>query len=238
MNRLLATTAALVIASSVSAGAVTLSGPGYDATVLRADCDSNGVPDSSTPIPASDCPTPNNGGVSPFGPGDRTDLRNIELDGIGDGQTVADFYSLGVGGSLFLEFDPSIIGGPGAPATVVEVTNIGSSTIESAEIWVSNSVPFSEDLTNYTLAGEVDNSPDGDSDRRNTSTLQLPLPTSGLSWRYLAFVDTSSQSEDGFDIDALAFSAADASTEIPLPASVLFLLSGLGALAAVRRRRA
>jgi hypothetical protein len=212
------TSAAVVLATSASAWAVTLSGPGYSADVLIADCDD---PDAVA----------NTGASVACGSAARSDLTNINLGTAGDGHLGTNFYSLGFGGTLLLEFTPDFLGGPNT-GTVVEVTNIGSGTVESANLWVSTSFN-SVDLTGFTFVTNIDNTDDG-GDRRNTTLVDIPAG----SWTYLALVDTSSNSEDGFDVDALSIVPGGASTEIPLPASVLFLLSGLGALAAVRRRRA
>ena len=221
MTRLLMTSAAVVAVSTVSAGAVTLMGSGYTATAVYADCATNPGVNPTSPASGVTC-----------GAANRSDLENIELAQTGDsgapGST--DFYSIGLNGLLVFDIDPGFIG----EATAIEVTNVNSGTAESVELYGyvgDDSIDFE---TDFTFLGKID-SDDSAPSRLNTFTLTFEEfgPFSRL-----AFVDVSPDSADGFDIDAFDLVPGSASTEIPLPASVLFLLSGLGALAAMRRRRA
>ncbi len=122
------------------------------------------------------------------------------------------FLSLGLGGDATFSFGQKF----GSPAAVFEVT-LGSvrSHIETADVFgIIGGIE--------TLIGQVTNAIGGGS-----------FAFTGL-FTQIKFVDTSpigGGSTDGFDIDAIKVSS------VPLPAGGLLLLSGLGGIAALRRRR-
>jgi len=142
-----------------------------------------------------------------------------------------EFYSLGLGGNLVLDFG-TMVGGKG---TVIEVTynlddNYGSSLpgynggyTESMDVYVSASTDFS----GATLVASVSN-----------ADAQLPGFSFIVSevFRYVKLVDTTlatneySPSVDGFDIAEISF------TPVPVPAAGLLLGGALAGLGALRRR--
>ena len=154
----------------------------------------------------------------------RTDLGNIEIFETGAATIVGDddFFSLGLGGSLVIEFDRAF----GGAASVIEITNRGSSQQEAAEVFVS------ADGASFQSIGIATNQGTATGARGNLTTLAV-----NGAFRFLGFRDVSrtvfpgSTSGDGFDVDAVAVSA------VPLPASALLLLASLGGLGAVRRAR-
>ncbi|WP_298836305.1 VPLPA-CTERM sorting domain-containing protein [uncultured Roseobacter sp.] len=168
------------------------------------------------------------GTITCSGAADRLDTGNIEVfeNGIGSGDN--DFFSLGLNGSLVLEFDPVITGA----ATVIEITNGGGSSShkEAVRIFGSN------DGINFDILGTADNQGGiDDGTRGTTSTVSF-----AGTYSFLGFVDISKStfagtaSSDGFDIDAIVVTSVSA---VPLPASALLLLGGVAGLGAMRSRR-
>ncbi len=136
-----------------------------------------------------------------------------------------DFFSLGLGGTLVIGFDPAFTG----PAVAVEITNgrASSSHDEAAEVYGS------VDGVTFDLLGTIDNQVGAATGGRGTrSTLAFTQAYSFLGFRDVSrerFAGTRSQ--DGFDLDAISVAA------IPLPAPALMLLGSLGGLGAMRARR-
>lgn len=155
----------------------------------------------------------------------RNDVNKIEIfeDGTGTGDN--DFFSLGLGGTLVVNFNPGFSGS----AMVVEITNGGASSShdEAVEIFGSN------DGSIFTSLGIANNQTGINDGTRGTKTT---VSFSG-TYSYLGFRDITmstfgnSKSTDGFDIDAISVSA------VPLPASALMLLAGVAGLGAMRTRR-
>lgn len=123
------------------------------------------------------------------------------------------FLSLGIGGDATFSFGQKF----GSPGSVVEVTFGNTAThVETADI-------FGIWGGAETLLASVSNALHGGS-----------FTFTGI-FEQLKFVDTSplgGGSTDGFDIDSVAVSA------VPLPAGGLLLLTALGGVAALRRRKA
>ena len=168
------------------------------------------------------------GSISCSGSADRNDTGNIEIFENGTGGGDDDFFSLGLNGSLVLEFDPVIEGA----ATVIEITNGGGSSShrEAVRIFGSN------DGINFDVLGTADNQGGIDDGTRGTTSTVSFTGT----YSFLGFVDISksvfanTRSSDGFDIDAIVVSSVSA---VPLPASALLLLGGVAGLGAMRSRR-
>ncbi|WP_300029473.1 VPLPA-CTERM sorting domain-containing protein [uncultured Roseobacter sp.] len=167
-------------------------------------------------------------GTVSCGGGERDNTGNIEFfeNGVGSGDD--DFFSLGLGGTLVVEFDPVIAGA----ATVIEITNGGASSNhkEAVRIFGSN------DGINFDILGVADNQGGIDDGTRGTSST---ISFAG-SYAFLGFLDISksvfsdTRSSDGFDIDAVVVTSVAA---VPLPASALLLLGGVAGLGAMRGRR-
>ena len=191
-----------------------------------------GAPASAAVIGiASDCGIGGTGtglsGVSfTCGTASRSDTSKINIfenaPAVGDDQ----FFSLGLGGSLVIQFDPKFKGN----TSVVEITNggVSSSHDEKVEIFGSN------DGNIFTSLGFADNQSGINDGTRGTKTT---ISFAG-TYAYLGFLDISKAafpntgSTDGFDIDAISVSS------VPLPASALLLMAGVAGLGAMRKRRA
>ncbi|MFN3260290.1 MAG: VPLPA-CTERM sorting domain-containing protein [Pikeienuella sp.] len=150
------------------------------------------------------------------------------------------FYSLGLGGAAVFGFGVDF----GTQATVFEVTfgctgpqspNGTCSFVETADVYAlaGGYTPFDgafglSDLLSLGFQ-KVGSIPNGVANTAGGATIAISGP---FSW--LALVDTSPfvNGRDGFDVDAVSVSA------VPLPASILFLLGGLGGLGLLRARRA
>lgn len=130
-----------------------------------------------------------------------------------DGDT-STFYSLGVGGSIVLDFG---IGGVTVPGSVTEVTYRPDGYYEAVYIYVSDTLDFSEPAVGYVT---------------NQGDLTTTLSFSTDSFRYVKLVDNSSRgyNRDGFDLAEISFSA------VPVPAAGLLLGGALLGFGAVRRR--
>lgn len=162
---------------------------------------------------------------------DRTAVSAIEIydDGSNAVASGGDFYSLGLGGSLVIEFDPVITGS----TTVVEVTFGGNSSShdEEMEIYGSN------DGLSFDLLGSANNQATGNRNQKTTVAF-------AGSYSFLGFLDVSeaafpgTDSKDGFDIAAISVDSVTGGPVVPLPASAVLLLAGLGAIAGVKRRKA
>lgn len=148
------------------------------------------------------------------GPRGTADNRNVIGNALGS--TMGDFFELGLGAIVDFTFGQNFTG----PGNVVEVTfNTVSNHPESADIFLGSGGTFTK-LTSI-------------------SNVQAQGP-SGASFDFagvfdtLRLVDTTArrgQSTGGFDVDVISVAA------VPLPASGLLLLAGMGGLGALRRRR-
>lgn len=129
------------------------------------------------------------------------------------GATDGLFYSLGLGGSLTLDFG-RLVGGTG---TITEVTYNATGYLEYAQLFTSlDGVTYTALTTSFNglaVAGEE--------------------ITADAPFRYLKLVDASpaGKGRDGFDVDSVGFAP------VPLPAAGLALAAGLAGLATLRRRR-
>ncbi|MFC3627944.1 hypothetical protein ACFOM8_00635 [Paracoccus angustae] len=137
------------------------------------------------------------------------------------GGTDGTFYALGLGGQLALGFAVPLLA-PGAMVTFEEVTfggAAGSGHFEAADVYA-----VVDDVA--TLVATIYNTTPG-------TTLQI---TQGFE--YLRLVDATlrefslTSSFDGFDVDSVTVVAA-----VPVPVGGALLLSGLGGLTLLRRRR-
>lgn len=157
----------------------------------------------------------------------------------GPGDVAGGFFSLGIGGAAVFGFGTSF----GLDASVFEVT-FGCGGAQNA----NGTCNYAETIDVYALAGaytafdgefglsdltslgftKVGSIANGDANAPGGGSIAIGGPFS-----YLALIDTSmaGSGRDGFDIDSVAVSA------VPLPASALFLLGGLGGLGFLRARR-
>lgn len=129
------------------------------------------------------------------------------------GATDGNFYSLGIKGSIVLDFG-RLVGGQGV---VTEVTYKPINYDEYANLYTSL------DGVTWTLLAKS----------FNVVAVNGEAVTSTSNFRYLKLVDASTKGRgrDGFDIDSVGFAP------VPLPAAGLALAGGLAGLAALRRRR-
>ena len=165
---------------------------------------------------------------------DRNDPGNAlgEPDQIGNSE--GGFYSPGRGGIMVFDFGTSFAG----QASVFEVTfrcdgpqnpDGTCNFTETANVLAFNgdytpSDDGSIDISAFTLLGSIAN---GDANTEDGAAISFEGP-----FRYLAIVDTTDRrSGDGFDVDAVSVTA------VPLPASVLGLMIGMGGLGLMARRR-
>ncbi len=200
------------LATALCAGTAAIAGP----VSFAADCAADAA--RGTALSA--------GRVTCSRDGARNLVGNIEVfEDAADLTGDDDFYSLGLGGSLVIQFDPAFTG----PVMAVEITNgrASSSHDEAAEIYGS------VDGIVFDLLGTIDNQIGAATGSRGTrSTL-----TFTQTYSFLGFKDVSkamfagTRSEDGFDLDAISVAT------IPLPATALMLLAGVGGLGAMRARR-
>lgn len=140
------------------------------------------------------------------------------------GGTDGSFYALGLGGQLELAFAAPLFA-PGAMITLEEVTfggPIASGHFEAVDV--------------YSVLGGVATLVDTVTNATATTTLYI-----AQSFEYIRLVDVtlrefaSTLSGDGFDVDSVTITGMAA---VPVPAGGALLLSGLGGLAMMRRRRA
>ena len=130
-----------------------------------------------------------------------------------DGDT-STFYTLGIGGSIVLDFG---LGKVTTPGGITEVTYNPSGYNESVYIYVSDTLDFSDTPVAYVT---------------NQGDLTTTLSFSTDSFRYVKLVDNSSRgfNRDGFDLAEISFSP------VPVPAAGLLLGGALFGLGALRRR--
>lgn len=157
------------------------------------------------------------------------------------GNSESGFYSLGRGDDAVAVFGFGT--SFGLEANVFEVTfgcsgpsgsnGACSGFSEFATVYAFDGpyTPFDSSFTvsDLTTLGfsEVGTIGNGDANAPGGATVSIAGPFS-----FLALADASSQGADGFDIDAVSVNA------VPLPASILFLLGGIGGLGFMRMRRA
>lgn len=143
---------------------------------------------------------------------DRSD-PNVLFDAYTDGDQ---FYSLGLGGNLVLDFGSSLYG----MGTIIEVTFKLAYYLETADIFVSNDTNFTDPKVASVGNFEAQETGGGYSFLVSTP------------FRYLKIVDTSPvvAGRDGFDVAEISFSP------VPVPAAGLMLAGGLLGLGALRRR--
>ena len=126
------------------------------------------------------------------------------------------FYSLGLGGSIDLTFGQTF--NIGQDVTVYEVTFNPGKHFEEVEV-------YSVLGGAATLAGTITND-----QAQNGSSIRISAAFDEI--RLVDITPDTSTSFDGFDLDAVGLAA------VPLPASALLLLAGIGGMAAMRRRNA
>lgn len=143
---------------------------------------------------------------------DRSDPEAVKgpADGI--------FYSLGIGGSLVLDFGSGVK--VNSPGLVTEVTFRLTNYIERMSIFVSKTLDFTDPAV-LTVSNQAAGLPGG-------ATLSFVSDY----FRYVKLVDFSPSgvARDGFDVDSISF------TEVPVPASGLLMGAALFGLGAMRRR--
>lgn len=136
------------------------------------------------------------------------------------GTTDGSFYSLGLGGDLTVGFARSLFTGA-ANIRLFETTfgSIpGTNHFEAVDVWsvLAGVETFLGTITNLGGGGQV---------------------RSVAPFEYIKLVDVTlrefavTTSRDGFDTDSVSIAA------IPLPATGILLLAGLGGMAAMRRRK-
>ncbi|MEM6941956.1 MAG: VPLPA-CTERM sorting domain-containing protein [Pseudomonadota bacterium] len=185
-----------------------------------------------TPVFA-DC-DPNLPNVPGFGAGTGQCSNNAsrtDADAINFGAADGSFYSLGLSNAsgtseLIIRIDPAFRG----PASIVEVTNPGLHK-EAANVFVAREDSNGDfDGSTVLFVGQVNNGAGGSVPDVNSVSF------SGV-WNFLIFQDQSTtvysdtRSTDGYDIDAVTVSP------VPLPAAGLLLMSVLGGLGLMGRRR-
>jgi uncharacterized repeat protein (TIGR01451 family) len=112
------------------------------------------------------------------------------------------FYSLGMGGEIILDFYYYIPNIPGDDLSVHEITwSRGSDIEETAEVWVKN------DHTDWIYLGEASSFSDGDGDSVRDGINYFDLSDIKLSWvNSVKLVESSvgqAGHDDGFDLDAV-----------------------------------
>ena len=123
------------------------------------------------------------------------------------------FYSLGLGGNLVLDFGSTVHG----IGRIIEVTYKLANYAESLEVYISGSTTFS--------GGPVASVTNADSQTGFSFLVTSPF-------RYIKLVDTSDvrPHRDGFDVAEISFSP------VPVPAAGLMLAGAVAGLGALRRR--
>lgn len=138
-----------------------------------------------------------------------------------------DFYSMGQGGLVVADFGSLLTGTISVFETTFFCPVIGAvcgGHEETLEILVSDSYAGGFDLTGFTSLGSIGN-----------ADAQTGAEVFASGFRYVALIDTTTPggaSFDGFDLDAVLV------TPVPLPSIALLLISGMGGLAYVARRKA
>jgi hypothetical protein len=142
---------------------------------------------------------------------DRSD-PTVLFDAYTDGDQ---FYSLGLGGNLVLDFGSNLYG----IGKIIEVTFKLAHYIETADVYISNSTTFSGGPIASVL----------NADAQDGFSFLVSTP-----FRYIKLVDTSpitnDKSRDGFDVAEVSFSP------VPVPAAGLMLAGAVAGLGALRRR--
>ncbi|MGI6278603.1 MAG: hypothetical protein ACOYJ8_02230 [Patescibacteria group bacterium] len=118
------------------------------------------------------------------------------------GEADGNFYSLGSGGEIILNFNYYIANVPGNDLSVHEITwNRLLDIEEKAEFWVKN------DHTGWIYLGEASSFSDGNGDGTRDGINYFDLSDIGLSWiNSVKLVESSvgqAGNDDGFDLDAV-----------------------------------
>ncbi|QIE53983.1 VPLPA-CTERM sorting domain-containing protein [Pikeienuella piscinae] len=207
--------AATTFATQIDAGRAGVAGAGFEATspVFNTSRD-----DAGNALGARDVVSDTDGGFYSLGRGNADDSLNTGVAVFGFGT------SFGLEATVFeVTFGCSgATGGSGSCGNFAEF----------ATVYAFNGpyTPFDNTFTVADLLGlgfsEVGTIGNGDANSASGATISIAGP-----FTFLAIADASNQGADGFDIDAVSVNA------VPLPASILFLLGGIGGLGFMRMRR-
>lgn len=134
-------------------------------------------------------------------------------------QDVTTFYSLGLGGSIILDFGKLVT----SPGSVTEVTFRLAGYVERLRILVSATLNAADFIQVATIENDEAQAPDG-----------ATLTFVSEPFRYVKLVDFSPvrPGRDGFDVAEISFSP------VPVPAAGLLLGGALLGFGALRRRKA
>lgn len=202
--------AATTFATQIDAGRAGVAGAGFEATAQSFSTSRN---DPGNALGAPDQVGDSDGGFYSLGRGDNA----VAVFGFG--------ASFGLEASVF-EVSFGCNGPSGSSGAC-------SGFPEFATVYAFNGAytPFDDTFTVADLLGlgfsEVGSIANGDGNTANGASISIAGP-----FTFLALADASSQGADGFDIDAVSVNA------VPLPASILFLLGGIGGLGFMGMRRA
>jgi hypothetical protein len=166
--------------------------------------------------------------------GTKEEVRG-DLDHLFDG-SAGNFYSLGQGGKLTLDYTPDTLL---PPASVVEVTfgtngglDPSSSMVETADLY------FGDSLGNIIFAATLSNTPSGfvvgsgftGSAVAGATTTTFTIGFTQTNFTQIQLWDTSA-TEDGFDVGEINVNV------VPLPAAGWMLLGAAGLVGVMKRRQ-